>query len=143
MRKIIALFFIIISYSCDKGNAGEDNIVIKNSDLKTEILKFNENAKYHTGRNTDNTVSVAFWNDNNEIRVGLYSSKKLKNEDYIGKTYADKITVFFYSNDKSAFRDLIDVKLTAKESNNKKDFSDAYTSFYVYKNGKLESIPTK
>jgi len=69
MKKIIVLCFIIANYSCEK---------VKISD-----------------ENTDNTVSIAFWNDNKEIRVGLYSSKKLKNEDYIGKSNVDQITVFF------------------------------------------------
>lgn len=143
MRKIIVLLFIIVNYSCDKGNVDKSNVIIKNSDLKAKILKFNEKARYFTGKSTDDMVSVAFWNDNNEIRIGFYSSKKLKNEDYIGKTNVDKITVFFYSNDESTFKDLIDVKFTAKESNSKKDFSDTYTNFYIYKNGKLELIPTK
>nr|WP_199002858.1 hypothetical protein [Flavobacterium sp. ASV13] len=143
MRKIIVLLLIIVNYSCDKVSADKNNVIIKNSDLKSKILKFNEKARYYTGRNTDNMVSVAFWNDNNEIRIGFYSSKKLKNEDYIGKANLDKITVFFYSNNKSTFKDLIDVKFAAKESNNKKDFSDTYTNFYLYKNGKLELISTK
>lgn len=141
MKKIIVLCFIIANYSCEKVKiSDENNIVIKNYDLKSKILKFNEKAKYYMEKNTDNTVSVAFWNDNKEIRVGLYSSKKLKNKDYIGKSNVDQITVFFYSNDESSFKELIDIKFKAKVSNEKKDFSDTYTNFYIYKNGKLESI---
>lgn len=142
MKNIIVLLFIILSFSCDKVNV-DNNIRIKNTDLKNKILQFNENAKYYTGKNTDNTVSVAFWNDNNEIRIGLYSSKKLKDQDYVGKTNIDKLTVYFYSNDESTFKDLIDVIFRVKRSKNKKDVSDTYTCFYVYKNGKLELIPTR
>lgn len=142
MKNIFALVFIIIFYSCNKV-ANDNNIRIKDADLKNKILEFNKDAKYYTGHNTDNTVSVAFWKDNNEIRIGLYSSKKLKNQYYLGKTNVEKVTVYFYSNDKSTFTDLIDITFKAKESENKKDASDTYTSFYVYKNGKLELISPK
>jgi hypothetical protein len=142
MKNLIALVFITIFYSCNKV-ANDNNIRIKDADLKNKILEFNEDAKYYTGHNTDNTVSVAFWKDNNEIRVGLYSSKKLKNQYYLGKTNVEKVTVYFYSNDKSTFTDLIDITFKAKESENKKDVTDTYTCFYVYKNGKLELISPK
>ncbi len=136
------LLFIILSYSCNKANS-DNNITIKNADLKNKVLDFNLDAKHYTGEDTANTVSVALWKDNNEIRVGLYYSKKLKDQDYIGKTNVNTITVYFYSNDRSSFKDLIDVKFSAKAITSKKDISDTYTSFYVYKNGKLELITAK
>lgn len=144
MKKIIVLLFIIICYSCDnKVNIAENNVIIKNSDLKNKILEFNEKAMHYTGKNDGNAVSVAFWKYDKEIRIGFYSAKKLKNEDYIGKVNVDKITAFFYSNDEATFKDLIEVKFKTKKSNYKKDFSDTYTEFYIYKNGKLELIPIK
>ena len=140
MKKIVALLFLITNFSCDKVNIDENNISIKNADLKNKILEFNENAKFYTKKNTDSTVSVVFWKDYNQVRIGLYSSKKMKNDDYIGKTKINNITAYFYSNEKSVFKDLIDVKFKANKTKNKKDVSDTYTSFYVYKNGKLELI---
>ena len=142
MKNIIALLFIMVFYSCDKGN-NDNNIRIKNTELKNKILAFNKDAKRYTKNNTDNTVSVAFWKDNNQIRIGLYSSKKLKHQHYIGKTNLDKLTVYFYSNDKSTFKDLIDVTFSAKETEGKKDITDTYTCFYIYKSGKLELISSK
>lgn len=106
-------------------------------------MHFDEDAKQYTGKTNDNTVSVAFWKDNNEIRVGLYSSKKLKGRDYLGKANVDKLTVYFYSKDQSTYGDLIDIKYTAKGIKSIKDFSHTYTSYYIYKNGKLELIPNK
>ncbi|MNQ15142.1 hypothetical protein D3C85_281070 [compost metagenome] len=142
MKNIMILLFLILSYSCNKANI-DDNIRIKNADLKNKILQFDLDAKHYMGRNTDNTVSVAFWKDSNEIRVGFYSSQKLKDRDYLGKTNADKITVYFYSTDASAFKDLIDVTFRAKAITSKKDVSHTYTCFYIYKNGKLELITPK
>ncbi|UTN02807.1 hypothetical protein L0669_15890 [Flavobacterium bizetiae] len=142
MKNIIVLLLIMAFYSCDKVH-NDNNITIKNIDLKDKILRFNEDAKHYTVKNTDNTVSVAFWKENHEIRIGLFSSKRLKHQHYIGKTNLDKLTVYFYSNDKSTFEDLIDVRFNAKESENKKDISDSYTCFYTYKNGKLELISAK
>lgn len=139
MKKLISLFFIMIICSCDLVK-NENNIRIKNADLKNRILQFNEDAKYYTGSNTDNTVSVAFWKDNNEIPVGFYSSKKLRDQDYLGKTNVDKLKVYFYSNDKSTYNDLIAIKYNAKGSKNTKDPSHTYTCYYVFKNQKLELI---
>lgn len=144
MKNIIAFSFMILILICSCNKVNNDyNISIKNTDLKNKILQFNEDAKHYTRKNTSNTVSVAFWRDNDEIRIGLYSSKKLKDQDYLGKTNLNKIVVYFYSNDESTYKDIIDIEFSSKQIKNTKDLSDVYTCFYVLKNGKLELISNK
>lgn len=138
MKNAIVFLFIVLFYSCNKINDG-NTIRIKSKDLENKLVQFNEDAKLYA-QNTDNNVSVAFWKDHNEIRIGFYSSKKLKAQDYLGKTNVEKLNVYFYSNDESSYRDLIDIEYNTKEIKNIKDVSHTYSCFYVYKKQKLELI---
>ena len=93
MKKIIILFVLLLM-SCEKN---PNNIEIKKEEFKSIIRAFYEREGASIGTSKNDTLSVAFVQEKNRIKVELYSFEKLDNfdEHCIGQTEIDGFKIFF------------------------------------------------
>jgi len=128
MKKIIILFVLLLM-SCEKN---PNNIEIKKEEFKSIIRAFYEREGASIGTSKNDTLSVAFVQEKNRIKVELYSFEKLDDfdEHCIGQTEMDGFKIFFY-----AFPKKIDQIKDIKDE----DIDETYDYFYILKNGKIEN----
>ena len=127
-----------------------NNIEIKKEEFKTIIRKFYERE----GASKNDTMSVAFEQEKNRIKVELYSFEKLDDfdEHCIGETEMDGFKIFFYAFPKKIdqIKDIIKIKYNKEyksypkriEKNDDDDeifYDETYDYFYILKNGKIEN----
>ena len=146
MKRII-IVFVLLLMNCKKN---PNNIEIKKEEFKTIIRKFYERE----GASKNDTMSVAFEQEKNRIKVELYSFEKLDDfdEHCIGETEMDGFKIFFYAFPKKIdqIKDIIKIKYNKEyksypkriEKNDDDDeifYDETYDYFYILKNGKIEN----
>ena len=150
MKKIIILFVLLLM-SCEKN---PNNIEIKKEEFKSIIRAFYEREGASIGTSKNDTLSVAFVQEKNRIKVELYSFEKLDGfeEHCIGQTEMDGFKIFFYALDQ--IKDIIKIKYNKEYKSYPKrvgnddeeideeideDVDETYDYFYILKNGKIEN----
>ena len=149
MKRIIVLFVLLLM-SCEKN---PNNIEIKKEEFKSIIRAFYEREGAKIGTSKNHTLSVAFVQEKNRIKVELYSFEKLDGfEEYcIGQTEMDGFKIFFYAFPKKIdqIKDIIKIKYNKEykpypkriEKNDDDEifYDETYDYFYILKNGKIEN----
>lgn len=150
MKKIIILFVLLLM-GCEKN---PNNIEIKKEEFKKSIIRaFYEREGAKIGTSKNHTLSVAFVQEKNRIKVELYSFEKLDGfEEYcIGQTEMDGLKIFFYAFPKKIdqIKDIIKIKYNKEykpypkriEKNDDDEifYDETYDYFYILKNGKIEN----
>lgn len=150
MKRIIILFVLLLM-SCEKN---PNNIEIKKEEFKSIIRAFYEREGAKIGVSKNDTLSVAFVQEKNRIKVELYSFEKLDDfdEHCIGQTEMDGFKIFFYAFPKKIdqIKDIIKIKYNKEykpypksiEKNDDDDeifYDETYDYFYILKNGKIEN----
>ena len=150
MKRIIILFVLLLM-GCEKN---PNNIEIKKEEFKSIIRAFYEREGAKIGTSKNDTLSVAFVQEKNRIKVELYSFEKLDDfdEHCIGETEMDGFKIFFYTFPKKIdqIKDIIKIKYNKEykpypkriEKNDDDDeifYDETYDYFYILKNGKIEN----
>ena len=143
MKRIIILFVLLLM-SCEKN---PNNIEIKKEEFKSIIRAFYEREGASIGTSKNDTLSVAFVQEKNRIKVELYSFEKLDgfDEHCIGETEMDGFKIFFYAFPKKIdqIKDIIKIKYNKEYKSYpksiEKDVDETYDYFYILKNGKIEN----
>ena len=150
MKRIIVLFVLLLM-SCEKN---PNNIEIKKEEFKSIIRAFYEREGAKIGTSKNDTLSVAFVQEKNRIKVELYSFEKLDGfeEHCIGQTEMDGFKIFFYAFPKKIdqIKDIIKIKYNKEYKSSPKrvenddeeideDVDETYDYFYILKNGKIEN----
>ena len=143
MKKIIILFVLLLM-GCEKN---PNNIEIKKEEFKSIIRAFYEREGASIGTSKNDTLSVAFVQEKNRIKVELYSFEKLDDfdEHCIGETEMDGFKIFFYAFPKKIdqLKDIIKIKYNKEYKSYpksiEKDVDETYDYFYILKNGKIEN----
>ena len=149
MKRIIILFVLLLM-GCEKN---PNNIEIKKEEFKSIIRAFYEREGAKIGTSKNHTLSVAFVQEKNRIKVELYSFEKLDGfEEYcIGQTEMDGFKIFFYAFPKKIdqIKDIIKIKYNKEykpypkriEKNDDDEifYDETYDYFYILKNGKIEN----
>ena len=149
MKKIIILFVLLLM-GCEKN---PNNIEIKKEEFKSIIRAFYEREGAKIGTSKNHTLSVAFVQEKDRIKVELYSFEKLDGfEEYcIGQTEMDGFKIFFYAFPKKIdqIKDIIKIKYNKEykpypkriEKNDDDEifYDETYDYFYILKNGKIEN----
>ena len=150
MKRIIILFVLLLM-SCEKN---PNNIEIKKEEFRSIIRAFYEQEGASIGTSKNDTLSVAFVQEKNRIKVELYSFEKLDGfeEHCIGQTEMDGFKIFFYAFPKKIdqIKDIIKIKYNKEYKSYPKsiekdvdemdgDVDETYDYFYILKNGKIEN----
>ena len=150
MKRIIVLFVLLLM-SCEKN---PNNIEIKKEEFKSIIRAFYEREGASIGTSKNDTLSVAFVQEKNRIKVELYSFEKLDGfeEHCIGQTEMDGFKIFFYAFPKKIdqIKDIIKIKYNKEYKSYPKrvgnddeeideEIDETYDYFYILKNGKIEN----
>lgn len=128
--KYTLLFLIIVSFcSCES----QMNVAVTNAKLKIILKKFLEKTYTQTG-NYPEFISVMTDNDRDKQVWGIYDSKFLEPEFYLGFARMNTIEVHFYSDNRNVLDDFIEIDKNVIVQPSVDRVNHAFVMYYTFEN---------
>ena len=132
---VLLVLLLVFLFSCRSNVKKEENIDIKNNDLKFLINDFYDDALKYSHRNS-NLISLDIILTKTDTFIGLYASKGSDNRYFIGKAKVNDLSIYVYSNYRNSIKDLYEIRDSfITEPDTFMDYCETYNISYLYKNG--------